>query len=56
MDLEQYLARLSHPGTYFRTDKITVNNNLEFFTKMFECKVSPEMAVMLVGSGIEKYL
>jgi len=56
MNLEEYLADLSHPVAYFRVDKSVVNKKLEFFTKMFELKVSTTMAIFLMNSGIEEYI
>lgn len=56
MNLEEYLADLSHPVAYFRIDKSTVIEKLDFFTKMFELKVSTTMAIFLMNSGIEDYI
>ena len=56
MTLEEYLSDLSHPVAYFRLDKSTVIEKLDFFTKMFDCKVSTSMAIILMNSGIEEYI
>ena len=56
MNLEKYLSDLSHPLAYYRVDKSVVNEKLEFFTKMFEFKVSTTTAIFLMDSVIEDYI
>lgn len=52
--LEEYFDSLTHPLAYYRINKEVLNENKEYFTKMYNISISSVWAIWIMDSELIK--